>query len=92
LDRGIATDDNLMLLRKRQQSYLVGTPRSRLTEFEAELSVLDWSHVKEHVEVACVKRDGQSYVSARSKQRRASYQVQTTRSLPSRSRSSPAEM
>jgi transposase len=71
LDRGIATQENLRFLRERKQSYLVGTPRTRLRDFEAELSTLEWTEVKEHVEVACVRRGTESFVLARSKQRRA---------------------
>lgn len=71
LDRGIATKANLDFLRARNQSYLVGTPRSRLNQFEAELCTRDWEAIRAHVEVKCVHRDGQAYVLARSKQRRA---------------------
>ena len=71
LDRGIATEDNLKFLRQRKQSFLVGTPRSRLGEFEAELCTRDWEQVRESVEVRSVTRDGETYVLARSKQRRA---------------------
>jgi transposase len=71
LDRGIASEQNLEFLRRRGQSFLVGTPRSKLKDFEAELCTRDWQQVREHVEVKCVVRDGQSYVLARSKQRRA---------------------
>lgn len=71
LDRGIATKENLQFLRNRKQSYLVGTPRTQLREFEAELSTLEWTEVKQHVEVACVRRGSESFVLARSKQRRA---------------------
>ena len=71
LDRGIATDDNLQFLRQRGQSFLVGTPRSRLSEFEADLCTRDWHQVRESVEVKCVPRGDETYVLARSKQRRA---------------------
>ncbi|GAG38339.1 unnamed protein product, partial [marine sediment metagenome] len=71
LDRGIATEENLTFLRERNQSFLVGTPRSKLTDFEAELSMRDWAQVRDHVEVKCVHRDGETYVLARSEQRRA---------------------
>ena len=70
LDRGIATKANIDFLRERDQSYLVGTPRSQLNEFEAELCTRDWQAIREHVEVKCVHRDDQAYVLARSKQRR----------------------
>lgn len=71
LDRGIASQKNLDFLRERNQSFLVGTPRSRLGEFDGELCMRDWHHVRAHVEVKSVQRDGQTYVLARSIQRRA---------------------
>jgi transposase len=71
LDRGIASKGNIEFLRGRQQSFLVGTPRSRLSEFEAELCTRDWQHARPHVEVKTVQRDGETYVLARSVQRRA---------------------
>lgn len=71
LDRGIATEANLAFLREHGQSFLVGTPRSQLSEFEAELATRDWREVREHVEVRSVQRGNQTYVLARSKDRRA---------------------
>jgi hypothetical protein len=59
LDRGLASVSNLEFLKQRQQSFLVGTPRSQLTEFEAELSTRDFQQIRRHVEVKCVQRDGQ---------------------------------
>ena len=70
LDRGIASEKNLDFLRARGQSFLVGTPRSRLGEFDGELCTRDWRSVRPHVEVKSVPRDGQTYVLARSIQRR----------------------
>jgi transposase len=70
LDRGIASKENLQFLHERQQSFLVGTPRSRLGEFDAELCTREWGRVRPHVEVKSVERDGQTYVLARSIQRR----------------------
>ncbi len=71
LDRGIASKENLDFLRDRKQSFLVGTPRSRLGEFDADLCTRDWRHVRPHVEVKRVQRDGETYILARSIQRRA---------------------
>jgi transposase len=71
LDRGIATEQNVQFLRDQGQSFLVGTSRSELSALDAELCTEDWVHVRDHVEVKCVERDGQSYILARSKQRRA---------------------
>jgi transposase len=70
LDRGIASRENLDFLRERGQSFLVGTPRSRLGEFDGELCTRDWRSVRPHVEVKSVQRDGQTYVLARSIRRR----------------------
>jgi hypothetical protein len=42
-----------------------------LSQFEAELCTRDWQKIRKSVEVKCVEREGQSYVLARSKQRRA---------------------
>jgi transposase len=70
LDRGIASEANLEFLRKRGQSFLVGTPRSKLSGFEAELAAQDWREVRDQVEVKSVPRDDQTYVLARSKDRR----------------------
>ncbi len=71
LDRGIASQENLDFLRERNQSFLVGTPRSQLSAFEAELCTRDFHKIRDAVEVKCVQRDGQTYVLARSKHRRA---------------------
>jgi transposase len=70
VDRGIASQANIAYLKERKQSYLVGTPRSQLTEFEAELCTKDWQNVREAVEIKTVQREGETYVLARSKQRR----------------------
>lgn len=70
LDRGIASQANLQFLKERKQSFLVGTPRSQLAAFEGELCTKDWQVIRPAVEVQTVQRDGQTYVLARSKQRR----------------------
>ena len=70
LDRGLASEPNLEFLRGRGQSFLVGTPRSKLSAFDAQLCTRDWQQIREHVEVKCIQQDGQTYVLARSGQRR----------------------
>jgi len=70
LDRGIASKANLEFLKERKQSFLVGTPRSQLADFEAELCTKHWQQIRESVEVKTVRRDGHTYVLARSSQRR----------------------
>lgn len=51
-DRGIVSEENLAAIRKRGGQYLVGTPRSQMKRFEAELVDQDnWTQVRPEVEV-----------------------------------------
>lgn len=71
MDRGLATQANLQYLQEQQQSFLVGTPRSQLMDFDAELATRDWQEIRNQVELKCIHRGGNTYVLARSRQRRA---------------------
>src|SRR5215831_18947793 len=52
MDRGIVSEANLTAIRKGDGQYLVGTPRSKMKEFEAELlKADDWTQVRPEVEV-----------------------------------------
>jgi len=75
LDRGMVSEENIDFLRARQARYLVGTPKSQLKCFEAQLlEDKDWAQVQEGVEVKLVPHpDGGSeeqYVLCRSSARR----------------------
>src|SRR5262244_423862 len=51
-DRGIVSEENLAAIRKRSGQYLVGTPRSQMKRFEAELlNQENWTQVRPEVEV-----------------------------------------
>jgi transposase len=51
-DRGIVSEENLAAIRKRSGQYLVGTPRSQMKRFEAELlNKGNWTQVRPEVEV-----------------------------------------
>jgi transposase len=50
-DRGVVSEENLAAIRKRNGQYLVGTPRSQMKQFEAELLQEDWVQVRPEVEV-----------------------------------------
>ena len=51
-DRGIVSEENLAAIRKRGGQYLVGTPRSQMKQFEAELlNKENWTQVRPEVEV-----------------------------------------
>ena len=71
-DRGIVSEENLALLRRRGGQYLVGTPRSKLREFERELLSEDWLHVRADVEVKLVAAVGgeETYILCRSTARK----------------------
>ncbi len=70
-DRGIVSEENLEGLRRRGDSYLVGTPRHRLNEFEKELLKGKWEELSERpgVKVQLVQRDEEVFVLARSMER-----------------------
>ena len=51
MDRGIVSEENLQAIRKRGGQYLVGTARSQMKQFEAELLTDDWIQVRPEVEV-----------------------------------------
>jgi transposase len=50
-DRGVVSEANLAAIRKRGGQYLVGTPRSKMKQFEAELLKDDWRQVRPEVQV-----------------------------------------
>jgi transposase len=53
-DRGVVSEENLAAIRRRGGHYLVGTPRSKLKQFEAELLQDNWQQVRSEVEVKLV--------------------------------------
>jgi transposase len=66
-DRGIVSEENLEAIRKRGGQYLVGTPRSQLKQFEAELLKEDWARVRPDVEVKQmpIPRGEETYILCR---------------------------
>jgi transposase len=75
MDRGLISEENLDFLRARQARYLVGTPKSQLRAFEAQLMQKEnWTEVQAGVEVKLVAHpDGgtdEQYVLCRSSARR----------------------
>jgi len=71
-DRGVVSEENLAALRRRNGQYLVGTPRSKLKQFEGELLSGGWERVREDVEVKRVPVPGgeETYVLCRTTARR----------------------
>jgi transposase len=70
-DRGIVSEDNLKMLRERGASYIVGTPRRKLEQFEKELLHGDWETVQGRpgVKVQLLSHEGEVYVLAKSEDR-----------------------
>lgn len=50
-------------------SYIVGTPKGRLSKLEAELCEKPWQQMREGVEVKLLPREGELYVYAKSRDR-----------------------
>lgn len=71
MDRGIPTEEVLEIMRKPRHkiSYLVGTPKGRLTKLEARLLKEPWHRARESVAVKLLDQDGEMYVYVESKQR-----------------------
>src|SRR5882762_3019767 len=67
LDRGIVSEENLAAIRKRDGQYLVGTPRSQMKQFEAELLKEDWTRVRPEVEVkkVAIPQGEETYILCR---------------------------
>lgn len=71
-DRGIVSEENLEALRRRDGQYLVGTPRSKLKQFDRQLLEGGWQQVRPEVEVKLVSipHGEEIYVLCRSTARR----------------------
>jgi transposase len=77
-DRGIVSEENLQAIGKRGGQYLVGTPRSQMKQFEAELLKDDWTAVRpEQVEVKQVAIPGgeETYILCRTQGRKEKEQA-----------------
>src|SRR5436190_10283978 len=66
-DRGIVSEKNLAAIRKRDGQYLVGTPRSQMKQFEAELLKEDWTQVRPELEVkkVAIPQGEETYILCR---------------------------
>ena len=72
MDRGIPTEAVLEEMRNadREIFYLVGTPRSKVRQYEKKWLDLPWQKVREAVEVKLFGEAGELYVLAKSEGRR----------------------
>jgi len=72
MDRGIPTEEVLAEMRQAMDTfYLVGTPRSKIRQYEQRWLALPWQKVRESVEVKLFAQGGDLYVLAKSEGRRA---------------------
>jgi len=71
MDRGIPTEEILAELRAAGSAvhYLVGTPKGRLTRYEAALAERPWQAVHPELRVKLLPQDGEVYVLAESQAR-----------------------
>lgn len=71
MDRGIPTEEVLAEMRQSDPPvhYLVGTPKGRLSQYEAQLMEQPWQVVREGVHVKLLPDQGELYVLAESKDR-----------------------
>ena len=83
MDRGVPTEEVLGEMRKGSSpvSYLVGTPRGRLTRLEKDFLKLPWAKVKDSVEVKLLPQEGEVYILARSQGRRQKERAMRQRRL-----------
>jgi transposase len=66
MDRGIPTEDSLAKMRSVGASYLVGTPKGRLTKLEQAFVDKPWAKVRDGVQVKRLATEEDVYVLAQS--------------------------
>ena len=83
MDRGIPTDEVLQEMRASDPpvSYLVGTPKGRLSALEEDLLERSWNEVRPSVHVKLLSKDGETYVLAKSQDRVAKERAMRRRRL-----------
>jgi transposase len=71
MDRGIPTEETLEQMRRSDPpvSYLVGTPKGRLSKLEAALTERPWHPVRDGITVKLLPHQGECYVFAQSASR-----------------------
>ena len=71
MDRGIPTEETLEQMRQSDPpiSYLVGTPKGRLSKLEAALAERPWQQVRDGITVKLLPQQGECYVFAQSASR-----------------------
>ena len=83
MDRGIPTEAVLEEMRRADPpvSYLVGTPKGRLSRLEQDLLAKPWQEARDGVHVKLLPQDGEVYVFAESRDRVAKERAMRRRQL-----------
>ena len=83
MDRGIPTEATLEQMRASDPpvSYLVGTPKGKLTTLEADLASRDWQQARPRVRVKLLPQEGETYVLVQSQDRIAKERAMRRRRL-----------
>ena len=69
MDRGIPTEETLAEMRGQGASYLVGTPKGRLSKLEQSLLQCPWHKAREQVRVKLLETEGELYLYVESADR-----------------------
>ena len=69
MDRGIPTEETLKEMREEGVSYLVGTPKGKLTKLERELLKKNWTAARDSVRVKLLADEDEFYVYVESQDR-----------------------
>lgn len=72
MDRGMVSQENIDLLKEGKRRYIIGTPKSMLRNFAAQIASDNWDKVREGLEVKrCQSPDGkETFILCRSEDRR----------------------
>ncbi len=81
MDRGIPTEEALGQMREQGASYLVGTPRGRISKLEKQLFEHPWKQVQSQIQVKLAREGEDLYVLTRSGGRRDKEQAMRRRKL-----------
>lgn len=83
MDRGIPTEAVLEIMREADPpvSYVVGTPKGRLSRLEQQLLTRPWHEARPGVQVKLLPQDGELYVFAQSADRVAKERAMRRRQL-----------
>jgi len=81
MDRGIPTEDSLEKMREQGVSYLVGTPKGRLTKLEASFLERSWEQARDEVAVKLHRDGDELYILVKSEKRVCKEQAMRRRRL-----------